>query len=67
MQYDEPDLVVRNIWLFDGGWYDGDLAHMKPAKQQDLAKLIALMAGDACGLAEHARPSKKQIPGSPVI
>lgn len=47
MQYDEPDLVVRNIWLLDGGWYDGNPAHMKPAKQQDLAKEIALMAGGA--------------------
>ena len=47
MQYNEPDLVVRNIWLLDGGWYDGNPAHMKPAKHQDLAKEIALMAGGA--------------------
>ena len=47
MQYDEPDLVVRNIWLLDGGWYDADPAHMKPAKHQDLAEERALVAGGA--------------------
>ena len=62
MQYDEPDLVVRNIWLLDGGWYDGNPAHMKPAKHQDLAKEIALMAGGACALAEHAQALKETNP-----
>ena len=57
MQYDEPDLVVRNIWLLDGGWYDGNPAHIKPAKQQDLAKEIALMAGGAC-----AGPQRNKSP-----
>ena len=67
MQYDEPDLGVRNIWLLDSGWYHGNPAHMKPAKHQDLAELIALMAVGACPLAEHAQALKEQIPGSPVI
>ena len=62
MQYDETDLVVRNIWLLDGGWYDGNPAHMKPAKHQDLAKLIALMAGGALALAERAQVLKEINP-----
>jgi len=60
--YDEPEFVVRNIWRLYGGWYDGNPAHLKPAKHEDLAKEIALMAGGALALAERAEVLKESNP-----
>ena len=60
--YDEPEFVVRNIWRLYGGWYDGNPAHLKPAKHEDLAKEIALLAGGALALAERAQVLKETNP-----
>jgi alkyl sulfatase BDS1-like metallo-beta-lactamase superfamily hydrolase len=53
--YDEPEFVVRNIWRLYGGWYDGNPAHLKPARETALAQEIAALAGGAARLAERAR------------
>ncbi len=45
--YDEPEFIVRNIWRMYGGWYDGNPANLKPAKESELAIEIALLAGGA--------------------
>ena len=60
--YDEPEFVVRNIWRLYGGWYDGNPAHLKPTKHEDLAKEIALLAGGALALAERAQVLKETNP-----
>ena len=52
--YDEPEFVVRNIWRMYGGWYDGNPANLKPAKDAALAVEIASLAGGAGKLAERA-------------
>jgi alkyl sulfatase BDS1-like metallo-beta-lactamase superfamily hydrolase len=52
--YDEPEFVVRNIWRLYGGWYDGNPAHLKPAREAALAAEIAHLAGGAEKLAERA-------------
>ena len=52
--YDEPEFIVRNIWRFYGGWYDGTPSHLKPAREIDQAKEIANLAGGATRLAERA-------------
>jgi alkyl sulfatase BDS1-like metallo-beta-lactamase superfamily hydrolase len=52
--YDEPEFVVRNIWRLYGGWYDGNPAHLKPAKDAALAREIATLCGGALALAERA-------------
>jgi len=52
--YDEPEFVVRNIWRLYGGWYDGNPAHLKPAREQALAAELATLAGGAGRLAERA-------------
>jgi alkyl sulfatase BDS1-like metallo-beta-lactamase superfamily hydrolase len=52
--YDEPEFVVRNIWRYYGGWYDGDPAHLKPAPAAALAVELAELAGGAGRLAERA-------------
>ncbi len=43
--YDEPEFVVRNIWRFYGGWYDGNPARLKPARDNHLAEEIVLLSG----------------------
>lgn len=52
--YDEPEFVVRNIWRLYGGWYDGNPAHLKPARDEALAKEVAALAGGAVALGERA-------------
>ncbi|MGZ4103765.1 MAG: alkyl sulfatase dimerization domain-containing protein [Actinomycetota bacterium] len=53
--YDDPEFILRNIWRQYGGWYDGNPAHLKPARDADLAAEIAALAGGAGRLAERAR------------
>jgi alkyl sulfatase BDS1-like metallo-beta-lactamase superfamily hydrolase len=52
--YDEPEFVVRNLWRLYGGWYDGNPAHLKPARDADLACEVAALAGGAEVLAARA-------------
>jgi alkyl sulfatase BDS1-like metallo-beta-lactamase superfamily hydrolase len=52
--YDEPEFVVRNIWRMYGGWYDGNPANLKPARDAVLARELASLAGGAGKLAARA-------------
>jgi alkyl sulfatase BDS1-like metallo-beta-lactamase superfamily hydrolase len=52
--YDEPEFVVRNIWRLYGGWWDGNPANLKPARERALAAEIAALAGGAGRLADRA-------------
>jgi len=52
--YDEPEFLVRNIWRFYGGWYDGMPSHLKPAPEKDQAEEIARLAGGAEKIAARA-------------
>jgi len=52
--YDEPEFIVRNIWRLYGGWYDGNPAHLQPAREVDLASEVAGLAGGAAVLARRA-------------
>ena len=52
--YDDPEFIVRNLWRLYGGWYDGNPAHLKPAREQALAAELAGLAGDADVLARRA-------------
>jgi alkyl sulfatase BDS1-like metallo-beta-lactamase superfamily hydrolase len=52
--YDEPEFVVRGIWHLYAGWFDGNPAHLKPARDHELAVEIAALAGGADKLAERA-------------
>lgn len=53
--YDEPEFLVRNIWRFYGGWYDGMPSHLKPAPEKAQAEEIARLAGGAVRLARRAK------------
>ena len=52
--YDEPEFVVRNVWRQYGGWYDGNPANLKPAREVALATELAALAGGAARLAAWA-------------
>jgi alkyl sulfatase BDS1-like metallo-beta-lactamase superfamily hydrolase len=52
--YDEPEFVVRNLWRLYGGWWDGNPASLKPAREAALAREIAELAGGAGRLAARA-------------
>src|SRR5205823_5224360 len=52
--YDEPEFVVRNIWRLYGGWWDGNPANLKPARDSAVATELADLAGGALRLAERA-------------
>ncbi len=52
--YDEPEFVVRNVWRMYGGWYDGNPANLKPARDAELAAEVARLAGGSAALARRA-------------
>lgn len=54
-KYDEPEFIVRNLWRMYGGWYDGNPAHLKPARDADVARAVAELAGGAAKVADAAR------------
>ncbi len=53
--YDDPEFVVRNIVRLAGGWWDGNPANLKPARDADLAAEICHLAGGAQVLAARAQ------------
>ena len=52
--YDEPEFVVRNLWRLYGGWYDGNPANLKPAREVEIAREVASLAGGTDVLAARA-------------
>ncbi|WP_199089399.1 alkyl sulfatase dimerization domain-containing protein [Bosea sp. ASV33] len=53
-KYDDPEFLVRGIYHFYAGWFDGNAAHLKPARTAELAAELAELAGGARKLAERA-------------
>ena len=53
-KYDDPEFLVRGIYHLYAGWFDGNPAHLKPARAADLASEVARLAGGANKLAARA-------------
>ena len=53
--YDEPDYVVRNVWRLYGGWWDGVPSHLKPAREAEVGREVASLAGGVERLVSRAR------------
>jgi alkyl sulfatase BDS1-like metallo-beta-lactamase superfamily hydrolase len=53
--YDEPDYVIRNIWRLYGGWWDGQPAHLKPAREAEIGLEVAALAGGIDAVVARAR------------
>jgi alkyl sulfatase BDS1-like metallo-beta-lactamase superfamily hydrolase len=52
--YDDPEFIVRNLYRLYGGWWDGNPAHLKPAREVELARELCALAGGAATLAARA-------------
>ncbi len=52
--YDDPLYIVRNLWRLYGGWYEGNPANLKPARDEAVAKALAELSGGAVAIAKHA-------------
>ncbi|MBW1788334.1 MAG: MBL fold metallo-hydrolase [Deltaproteobacteria bacterium] len=65
--YDETEFLVRNIWRFYGGWYDGMPSHLKPAPEKNQAEEIARLAGMSARpkIRMSARPRVAFLPPGP--
>jgi len=53
--YDEPEYVIRNIWRLYGGWWDGQPAHLKPAREAEIGLEVAALAGGIDAVVARAR------------
>jgi len=53
--YDEPAYVIRNIWRLYGGWWDGQPAHLKPAREAEIGLEVAALAGGIDAVVARAR------------
>lgn len=53
-RYDDPEFLVRGIYHLYAGWFDGNPAHLKPARAAEVALELARLAGGASKLAEQA-------------
>jgi alkyl sulfatase BDS1-like metallo-beta-lactamase superfamily hydrolase len=54
-QYDEPEFVVRNVYRQFGGWWDGNAANLKPAREAALAAEVVALVGSIEALTDRAR------------
>jgi alkyl sulfatase BDS1-like metallo-beta-lactamase superfamily hydrolase len=43
--YDHPQFLIRNIWRFYGGWYDGEPDNLLPAPRSEQARVWVELAG----------------------
>ena len=59
-KYDDPEFLVRGIYHLYAGWFDGNPAHLKPARHSDLAAELARLAGGADKMAERAAELSKE-------
>lgn len=52
--YDEPEFLINNVWRQFGGWYDGNPANLKPAKEEALASELVRLGGGQKTFIERA-------------
>lgn len=53
--FDDAEFLVRNVWRQYGGWYDGNPARLKPARDDAVARELCALAGGPAALAARAR------------
>ncbi len=52
--YDDPEFILHNLWRLYGGWYDGNPARLKPARDVAVAREVAALAGGISALVDRA-------------
>ena len=58
-QYDEPEFVVRNVYRQFGGWWDGNAANLKPARDMGMRTIKV-------GCVEDAIDGLYEVFGEPI-
>lgn len=58
--YDDSEFLVRNVWRYYGGWYDGNPSRLKPARDVAVAVELCKLAGGPRALSERARELNKK-------
>ena len=53
--YDHPEFIVRNVWRFYGGWYDGEPDRLLPAPRAAEAAEWVTLAGGLQPVLDRAR------------
>jgi glyoxylase-like metal-dependent hydrolase (beta-lactamase superfamily II) len=53
--YDDPEFILHTLWRLYGGWYDGNPARLKPARDAVVAREVADLAGGVSALVGRAR------------
>ena len=53
--YDHPEFIVRNVWRFYGGWYQGQPDHLLPAPRAEEAAEYVRLAGGLDAFLERAQ------------
>jgi alkyl sulfatase BDS1-like metallo-beta-lactamase superfamily hydrolase len=51
--FDDAEFLVRNVWRYYGGWYDGNPARLKPARDKAVAVELCRLAGGARAVSER--------------
>ena len=52
--YDHPQFIVRNVWRYFGGWYDGEPDNLLPAPRAEQAREWVELAGGLGKVLERA-------------
>ena len=53
--YDHPQFLIRNVWRFYGGWYDGEPDRLLPAPRTDEAREWVSLAGGVARVLDRVR------------
>jgi alkyl sulfatase BDS1-like metallo-beta-lactamase superfamily hydrolase len=53
--YDEPEFVVRNLYRLYAGWWDGNPASLKPAREAERARELVALAGGVAPVVARAK------------
>ena len=51
--FDDAEFLVRNVWRYYGGWFDGNPARLKPARDRAVAVELCRLAGGTRALSER--------------
>jgi alkyl sulfatase BDS1-like metallo-beta-lactamase superfamily hydrolase len=53
--YDHPEFIIRNVWRYFGGWYDGEPDNLLPAPKAEQARAWVDLAGGLARVLDRAR------------
>lgn len=58
--YDHPQFIIRNLWRWYGGWYDGEPDNLLPAPRGEQAREWVALAGGLDNVLERADQLRRE-------